>query len=110
MPYLINTSRGPCVDEAALIEALNSGKIAGAAVDAWEQEPASDDNPLRDHPKVIATAHNVGPLRRGVRGPALPGGGEHPQGAARRTAHVLPQSGRAAEVARPDEGVRGGSG
>ncbi len=58
--YLINTSRGPCVDEAALIEALNGGKIAGAAVDAWEQEPASDDNPLRDHPKVIATAHNVG--------------------------------------------------
>jgi phosphoglycerate dehydrogenase-like enzyme len=58
--FLINTSRGPCVDEAALIEALDKGAIKGAAVDAWEQEPASVENPLRGHPKVIATAHNVG--------------------------------------------------
>jgi phosphoglycerate dehydrogenase-like enzyme len=58
--YLINTSRGPCVDEQALIEALNNNAIAGAAIDAWEQEPANVENPLRSHPKVIATAHNVG--------------------------------------------------
>lgn len=58
--YLINTSRGPCVDEEALIKALDEGRIAGAAVDAWEQEPTRDDNPLRTHPKVIATGHNVG--------------------------------------------------
>jgi len=58
--YLINTSRGPCVDEAALIKALDEGRIAGAAVDTWEQEPTRPDNPLRRHPRVIATGHNVG--------------------------------------------------
>jgi phosphoglycerate dehydrogenase-like enzyme len=58
--YLINTARGPCVDEAALIRALDEGRIAGAAVDTWEQEPTRGDNPLRTHPKVIATGHNVG--------------------------------------------------
>jgi len=58
--YLINTSRGPCVDEAALIRALDEGRLAGAAIDTWEQEPARADNPLRTHPRVIATAHNVG--------------------------------------------------
>ena len=58
--FVINTSRGPCVDEEALIKALDEGRIAGAAVDAWEQEPTREDNPLRTHPKVIATGHNVG--------------------------------------------------
>jgi D-3-phosphoglycerate dehydrogenase / 2-oxoglutarate reductase len=58
--YLINTARGPLVDEAALIKALDEGRIAGAAIDAWEQEPTRPDNPLRTHPKVIATGHNVG--------------------------------------------------
>jgi len=58
--YLINTARGPCVDEAALIEALDAGRIAGAAIDTWEQEPTRVENPLRTHPKVIATGHNVG--------------------------------------------------
>ncbi len=58
--FLINTSRGPCVDEAALIEALDKGLIRGAAIDTWEQEPTRADNPLRTHPRVIATGHNVG--------------------------------------------------
>jgi phosphoglycerate dehydrogenase-like enzyme len=58
--YLINTSRGACVDEAALIKALDAGSIAGAAIDTWEQEPTREDNPLRTHPKVIGTGHNVG--------------------------------------------------
>jgi phosphoglycerate dehydrogenase-like enzyme len=58
--YLINTSRGPCVDEEALIKALDDGRIAGAAIDTWEQEPTRGDNPLRAHPKIIATGHNVG--------------------------------------------------
>jgi D-3-phosphoglycerate dehydrogenase / 2-oxoglutarate reductase len=58
--FLINTSRGPCVDEAALIKALDEGRIRGAAIDAWEQEPTREDNPLRTHPRVIATGHNVG--------------------------------------------------
>jgi D-3-phosphoglycerate dehydrogenase len=58
--YLINTSRGPCVDEAALIAALDAGRLRGAAIDTWEQEPTRPDNPLRQHPRVIATGHNVG--------------------------------------------------
>jgi D-3-phosphoglycerate dehydrogenase / 2-oxoglutarate reductase len=58
--YLINTSRGPCVDEASLIAALEAGRLRGAAIDTWEQEPTRADNPLRTHPKVIATGHNVG--------------------------------------------------
>lgn len=58
--YLVNTSRGPCVDEEALIKALDAGQIAGVAIDAWEKEPATPENPLRTHPKVIATAHNIG--------------------------------------------------
>jgi phosphoglycerate dehydrogenase-like enzyme len=58
--YLINTSRGPCVDEEALIKALDDGRLTGAAIDTWEQEPTRGDNPLRTHPRVIATGHNVG--------------------------------------------------
>ncbi len=58
--YLINTSRGPVVDEAALIRALDSGRLAGVGLDVWEQEPTRADNPLRNHPRVIATGHNVG--------------------------------------------------
>jgi D-3-phosphoglycerate dehydrogenase len=58
--YLINTSRGPCVDEEALISALDAGKFKGAAIDTWEQEPTRADNPLRTHPRIIATGHNVG--------------------------------------------------
>ena len=58
--YLINTARGACVDEAALIAALEEGRLAGAAVDTWEREPSDADNPLRRHPGVIATGHNIG--------------------------------------------------
>jgi D-3-phosphoglycerate dehydrogenase len=58
--FLINTARGPCVDETALIRALDEGWIKGAAIDTWEQEPTRPDNPLRNHPRVIATGHNVG--------------------------------------------------
>jgi D-3-phosphoglycerate dehydrogenase len=58
--YFINTSRGLCVDEGALLNALDSGHLAGAAIDAWRREPANAENPLRNHPKVIPTGHNVG--------------------------------------------------
>jgi D-3-phosphoglycerate dehydrogenase / 2-oxoglutarate reductase len=58
--YFINTSRGLCVDEGALIHALDSGRLAGAAIDAWRKEPTNEENPLRNHPKVIPTGHNVG--------------------------------------------------
>jgi glyoxylate reductase len=46
--YLINTSRGPVVDEAALVEALLKNEIAGAALDVYEKEPLPADSPLRD--------------------------------------------------------------
>ena len=58
--YLINTSRGGAIDEPFLIQALDSGRLGGAAIDVWEEEPARPDHPLRTHPNVIATGHNVG--------------------------------------------------
>jgi phosphoglycerate dehydrogenase-like enzyme len=58
--FFINTSRGLCVDEGALISALDGGRLAGAAIDVWRREPTNEENPLRNHPKVLATGHNVG--------------------------------------------------
>jgi D-3-phosphoglycerate dehydrogenase len=54
---LINTSRGPVVDEAALIRALQDKRLAGAALDVWEQEPVTAANPLLKMDSVIATPH-----------------------------------------------------
>jgi phosphoglycerate dehydrogenase-like enzyme len=55
--YLINTSRGPIVDEAALIDVLTRKAIAGAALDAYVPEPLPVDHPFRSLPNVIATPH-----------------------------------------------------
>lgn len=55
--YLINISRGPVVDEAALIDALRNGEIAGAALDVIEKEPVNPDNPLLKMDNVIITPH-----------------------------------------------------
>lgn len=55
--YLINTSRGPIVDEAALVRALQENKIKGAGIDVYEQEPLPADHPLRACENAVLTGH-----------------------------------------------------
>src|SRR5205807_5315063 len=59
--YLLNTARGGVVDERALADALNASRLAGAAIDTWEQEPTPRDNPLFsvDPDKLIVTGHCI---------------------------------------------------
>jgi phosphoglycerate dehydrogenase-like enzyme len=54
---LINTSRGPIVDEAALVAALRQGKLAGAGLDVYDEEPLPRDHPLRSLPNTVITPH-----------------------------------------------------
>ena len=54
---VINTARGPIIDETALIEALQNGIIAGAGLDVLEQEPPSNNNPLLTMENVLVTPH-----------------------------------------------------
>jgi phosphoglycerate dehydrogenase-like enzyme len=55
--YLVNTSRGPLVDTAALLRALEEGAIAGAGLDVYDHEPLDPDDPLRRAPRTVLTPH-----------------------------------------------------
>ncbi len=54
---IINCARGPIIVEAALLAALEEGRVAGAALDVFSTEPPAPDNPLIQHPNVVATPH-----------------------------------------------------
>ena len=58
--FLINTSRGPVIDETALIAALSTNQIGGAGLDVYETEPLPQDSPLRKLDNVILTPHTAG--------------------------------------------------
>lgn len=62
---VVNTSRGPIVDERSLIDALERRRIAGAAVDVFDQEPLPKEHPFRKLPNILATPH-VGYVARGL--------------------------------------------
>ena len=57
---LISTARGSIIDEPALVQALESGKVAGVGLDVWEREPPSADHPLLAFDTVIASPHTAG--------------------------------------------------
>ncbi|MCC6729647.1 MAG: phosphoglycerate dehydrogenase [Chthonomonadales bacterium] len=57
--YLVNTARGALVDEEALLDALASGRLAGAALDVFAREPLSDDHPFRTDRRCVLSSHNA---------------------------------------------------
>lgn len=57
--WLINTARGPIIDETALLKALENGKISGFASDVLAEEPPESDYPLLNHPKTLITPHTA---------------------------------------------------
>lgn len=65
--YIINTSRGGLIDEDALREALDQGRLAGAALDVLAQEPPGSDHPLVGHPRVLVTPHMAWYTERSAR-------------------------------------------
>ena len=65
--YIINTSRGYVVNEHDLADALRSGKIAGAALDAFKVEPFDPDSELKTLPNVVLTPHSAAVSTQAVR-------------------------------------------
>jgi phosphoglycerate dehydrogenase-like enzyme len=57
--FLLNLARGSLVDTAALVEAVDSGKLAGAGLDVFDPEPVELDSVLRNHPLIVATPHSA---------------------------------------------------
>lgn len=57
--FIVNVARGPLIDEPALISALESGVVAAAALDVFENEPLATDSPLRNMPQCIFGSHNA---------------------------------------------------
>jgi hypothetical protein len=64
--FIINTARGPLIDEAALVDALRSGHLAGAALDVFEEEPLPTASPLRELEQAILGSHNASNTREAV--------------------------------------------
>ena len=69
--YFINCSRGPIVDEEALYITLKNNKIAGAAIDVFEQEPPDKNNPLFKLDNIVITAHTGANTRSAMIGMAM---------------------------------------
>ncbi len=91
--FVINTARGPIIDEPALVTALQTGQIAGAGLDVTEIEPIAEDNPLLDIPNALLTPHSAGYSQVASRW--------GPKSALRCAAAVI-QGGRPRSVQNPD--------
>lgn len=91
--FVINTARGPIIDEPALVAALQTGQIAGAGLDVTEIEPIAEDNPLLHIPDALLTPHSAGYSQEASRW--------GPESALRCTAAVI-QGGRPRSIQNPD--------